>query len=154
MQTARDVQFYYQEKDNYESQLATTYGDYAKQNLKQQWDDWSTQFKAARPLLQEELGSGASRQIERQKALNDLTTMLNDKSVTVEPETRGRLKKMLDAYNNYVYSRDLVTSGGATAMAYKDILKQGIKDELQRIAGDNQNAMDAYTVLFSRLIRA
>jgi hypothetical protein len=153
VQTSRDETFYYQQQESYEAQLATTYGDYGKQQLKLQWDGWAKEFKNARPRLQEELGSGAARQIQRLEALDDLTRMLNDKSVTVEPQTRGTMKEMLDAYNNYVYSRDLITNSTGTALAYKDLLKQNIKTELQRIAGDNQNAMDVYTSLFSRLIR-
>lgn len=153
VQTSRDETFYYQQKDAYEAALATTYGDYGKQQLKTQWDTWSEEFKKARPMLQDELGSGAGRQIQRNTALQDLTSMLADPSVKVEPKTRGTLKQMLDAYNNYIYSRDLVTNSTSTAMAYKDILKQNIKTELQQIAGDNLNAMDAYTSLFARLIR-
>lgn len=153
VQTARDETFYYQQQDAYEEQLAATYGDYGKQQLKAQWDAWSSEFKKARPALQEELGSGAARQIQRIKALQDMTDMLNDKSVTVEPDTRDKLKSMLDAYNSYIYSRDLITNNTSTAIAYKDLLKQNIKAELQQIAGDNQNAMDAYTSLFARLIR-
>ena len=153
VQTSRDETFYYQQKDAYEQELASTYGDYGKQQLKLQWEEWAKGFKAARPRLQEELGAGAERQIQRTQALDDLTRMLNDKTVTVEPETRGVMKKMLDAYNDYVYSRDIITNSTGTALAYKDLLKQNIKTELQRIAGDNQNAMDVYSSLFSRLIR-
>lgn len=154
VQTARDEQFYYQQQDNYEATLASTYGDFAKAQLREQWNGWATQFKAARPLLQEELGQGAGRQIERLKALEDLTKMLADNTVKAEPDTRGKLKQMLDTYNKYIYTRDLVTSGGATAEAYKDLLKEQVKNDLQNIAQGNQNAVDAYTVLFSRLIRA
>lgn len=153
VQTSRDETFYYQQKDAYEAQLAVTYGDYGKQQLNNQWNTWSEEFKKARPMLQEELGSGAGRQIQRLSALQDMTDMLNDKSVTVEPETRGKLKQMLDAYNNYTYSRDLITNNTQTSLAYKDLLKEKVKTELQQIAGDNQNAMDAYTSLFARLIR-
>jgi hypothetical protein len=153
VQTSRDETFYYQQKDAYEAQLATTYGEYGKKLLNDQWTTWSDEFKKARPMLQEELGSGAGRQIQRLRALQDMTDMLNDKSVTVEPETRGKLKQMLDKYNSYVYSRDLITNNTSTSLAYKDLLKQNIKAELQQIAGDNPNAMDAYTSLFARLIR-
>jgi hypothetical protein len=62
------------------------------------------------------------------------------------------IKQMSDIFNNYEYSRDLVVGSSANALAYKDILKQNTKTELEKIASTNPNAEDAYYVLFSRLI--
>lgn len=151
--SARDVQFYYQQQDAYEAELASTYNDYEKKNLREQWGQWSKEFKAVRPLMQEKLGQGSARAIERARSLQDLENMLNDPTVNVEPATRKALKAMNDAYNNYIYTRDLVTSGGESAQNYKDLLKQNIKAELQRIAEGNVNAQDAYTVLYSSFLR-
>jgi hypothetical protein len=103
--------------------------------------------------MQEKLGQGSARAIERARSLQDLENMLNDPTVNVEPATRKALKAMNDAYNNYIYTRDLVTSGGESAQNYKDLLKQNIKAELQRIAEGNVNAQDAYTVLYSSFLR-
>ena len=151
--SARDVQFYYQQQDAYEEELASTYNDYEKKNLREQWGQWSKEFKAVRPLMQEKLGQGSARAVERARSLQDLENMLNDPTVTVEPKTRKALKDMSTAYNNYIYTRDLVTSGGESAQNYKDLLKQNIKVELQRIAEGNVNAQDAYTVLYSSFLR-
>jgi hypothetical protein len=149
---ARDEQFYYSQKDLYEEELASTYGDGAKSALKDQWDAWSKQYKNARPLLQEDMAQGGDRQRLRQRSYQDLQNMLNDKNVTVEPSIRKVLKDMSSAYDNYIYSRDLVVGSGATANNYKDLLKQNIKATLEELATQNSNAQDAYDLLFAKLI--
>ena len=155
VQSARDVQFYYDQKDSYEAELASTYNDAQKTQLKLQWDTWATQFKGARPALQAELGSGAERQRARQTAYQDLQNMIADSSSEArksDPQAFDALKKMSDIYDNYVYTRDLVVGSSGSASAYKDLLKQNVKTALQEIASKNANAEDAYNVLFSRLI--
>lgn len=154
-QSARDIQFYYDQKDSYEEELANTYNDAQKTQLKLQWDTWAGQFKGARPALQAELGSGAERQRARQIAYQDLQNMIADSA----PEARKSDKKAFDAlkemsqiYDNYIYTRDLVVGSSGSASAYKDLLKQNAKIALQEIASKNANAEDAYNVLFSRLI--
>jgi hypothetical protein len=150
--TARDEQFYYAQKDAYEEELASTYSDMAKTQLKEQWDTWSKQFKGARPMLQEVMGQGGDRQRLRQQTYQDLQNMLEDKTITVEPKTRSVLKKMVDAYDSYVYNKDLVVGSSASANNYKDILKQNIKSTLEDLAASNTKAKDAYDLLFARLI--
>jgi hypothetical protein len=156
IQSARDVQFYYQQKDSYEEELANTFSDAQKTQLKTMWDTWSTQFKGARPVLQAELGQGAERQRARQTAYQDLQNMIDGPSAALarksDPAAFDSLKKMSEIYDNYVYSRDLVVGSSATASSYKDLLKQNAKFALEEIASKNPNAEDAYNVLFSRLI--
>jgi hypothetical protein len=152
-QTARDEQFYYDQVDAYESELAATYNDAAKRQLREQWGRWKQQFLGARPMLQEELGKGAERAIQRTKALNDLSNMLADTSVKTQPEVRSTLKQMLDTYNNYINARDAVYGSNETALNYKDLLKQNAKLELERLSKTNRNAENAYFALFSKLIR-
>jgi hypothetical protein len=154
-QSARDVQFYYDQKDSYEEELASTYNDAQKTQLKLQWDTWSSQFKGARPALQAELGSGAERQRARQIAYQDLQNMIADSPSEARKSDRNAfdaLKEMSQIYDNYLYTRDLVVGSSGSASAYKDLLKQNVKTELQEIASKNANAEDAYNVLFSRLI--
>jgi len=151
--TARDKQFYYDQKDAYEAELAVTYDDFSKQNLKQQWDDWSKQFKAVRPLLQRELSSGAETAINRRNAYQDLQNMLNDSSVRkIAPKTFDVLKQMSEIYDSYVYNSDIAVGSGAAASAYKDMLKQNTKVALQELAATSPNAQDAYNVMFSGLL--
>ena len=151
--TARDKQFYYDQKDAYEAELANTYDDFSKQRLKQQWTDWSKQFKAVRPLLQRELSGGAETAINRRNAYQDLQNMLNDSSVRqVAPQTFDVLKQMSEIYDSYVYNSSIAVGNGAAASAYKDMLKQNTKVALQQLAATNANAQDAYNVMFSGLL--
>ena len=151
--TARDEAFYYSQQDLYEEELAVTYSDFAKRNLKTQWENWSKQFKKARPLLQEELGKGAENAIKRTQALTDLTTMLSDPTVKLDPAVRTPIEGMLITYNSYINARDSVFGNTESAQNYKDILKQRAKEELLRLSKLNRNAEDAYFALFSKLIR-
>ena len=151
--TARDEAFYYSQQDLYEEELATTFSDFAKRNLKTQWENWSKQYKKARPNLQEELGKGAENAIKRTQALSDLTTMLSDPSIKVDPAIRQPIEGMLNTYNDYINARDSVFGSTASAENYKDMLKQRAKVELLRLSKLNRNAEDAYFALFSKLIR-
>jgi hypothetical protein len=151
--TARDEAFYYSQQDLYEEELATTFSDFAKRNLKTQWENWSKQYKKARPNLQEEMGKGAENAIKRTQALTDLTTMLSDPSIKVDPAIRQPIEGMLNTYNDYINARDSVFGSTASAENYKDMLKQRAKVELLRLSKLNRNAEDAYFALFSKLIR-
>lgn len=151
--TAFDENFYYDQQDLYEAELANTYNDYAKRQLKEMWSNWSESFKKARPNLQEELGKGAERAIQRTQALGDLETMLSDKSVRLDPAIRQPIEGMLNVYNQYINARDSVYGNSTSAENYKDLLKQQAKVELERLSKTNRNAQDAYFALFSRLIR-
>jgi hypothetical protein len=152
VQTAKDIQQYYAQKDIYEAQLASTYGDTAKKQLREQWQVWSDQYKGVRPLMSEELAAGGSRQIQRLKAYEDLRRMLNDTTITTQPKTRSILRQMsqeLDAYQN---ERDSVRGYSETAESYKTLLKNNIKARLKELASQNANVQMAYDVLFARLI--
>lgn len=152
VQTAKDVQYYYQQKELYENQLANTFSDAAKTELRKRWQLWSDQYKGTKPLLQEELGAGGGRQIQRLTAFKDLQNMLNDPEVKVQPKTRLILQQMTSEYNRYQSSRDAITSNTETAQNYRDLLKANIKSRLQELAKQNSNAQMAYDVLFARLI--
>ena len=152
VQTARDIQFYYSQKDAYEEELANTYSDSLKRNLKTDWEVWKKQFTSARPLLQEEFGGQSDKAVKRQRAFKDLQVMLADETVKTEPAIRKSLTEMTQVYNDYVYNKDLIPGSSSAMENYKDFLKQDAKDRLEAIAATNPNAKDAYNVLFSRLI--
>lgn len=152
VQTARDIQYYYATKDQYEAQLAATYSDQGKKILRAQWQTWSDQFKGVRPLVSEELGAGGSRQIERIRAYEDLRRMLIDPNITAQPKTRAILTQMAQEFDAYQLARDSITSNSETAQNYRDLMKQNIKIKLKEIASQNSNALMAYDVLFARLI--
>lgn len=155
-QAARDIQFYYDQKDQYEEELAATYSDIQKTQLKNQWELWSRQFKGSRPALQEELAEGGDRQRARQRAYEDLQNMISGPNSSAarkaDPKAFDAIKRMSQIFDNYLYSRDLVVGSSAGSLSYKDLLKQNTKAELEKIASENPNAQDAYYVLFSRLI--
>jgi hypothetical protein len=152
VQTAKDVQYYYAQKDNFEAQLAATYGDDNKRMLRQQWQLWSDQYKGVRPLLTEELGAGANRQIERLNAYKDLKTMLTDPNISTQPKTRALLTQMSREYDAYINARDSIRGYSETEDNYRALLKGNIRTRLKELASQNANAQMAYDVLFARLI--
>ena len=151
--TAYDENFYYDQKDLFEQELANTYGDWQKRQLRTQWEQWSTEFKKARPNLQEELGKGAEAALQRNRALGDLESMLSDPSVKLDPAIRQPIQNMLTVYNDYINARDSVSGYSESAQNYRDLLKVRAKAELERLSKTNRNAQDAYFALFSKLIR-
>ena len=155
-QAARDIQFYFDQKDLYEEELTVTYSDSQKTKLKEQWTLWAKQFKGTRPALQDELAEGGDRQRARQRSYQDLQNMLNGPQASQarksDQSAFDAIKAMSDIYNDYLYNRDLVVGSSANALSYKDLLKQNAKTDLENIASQNPNAQDAYYVLFSRLI--
>ena len=152
IQTAKDEQTYYAQRDSFEAELAVTYTDIAKRQLRDQFAMWKEQFLGARPMLQEELGKGAESKIRRLRAYDDLRLMLNDKTVTASPATRAVLTQMSQAFDQYQNARDAVFGNTETAQNYKDLLRMNIKTTLQQLAQGNANAQAAYDVLFARLI--
>ena len=151
--TAFDENFYYTQQDLYEAELARTTNDYQKRQLKTMWENWSKSFKGARPALQEELGKGAERAVQRNQALDDLIRMFADPGVKLDPAVRQPIEGMLNVYNQYINARDAVPGSTISAQNYKDLLKQQAKAELERLSKTNRNAESAYFALFSKLIR-
>lgn len=150
--TAKDEQVYYTARDQFETQLANTYTDIGKRQLRDQFAVWKEQFLGSRPMLQEELGKGAESKIRRIRAYDDLRKMLNDKEVTASPKTKAVLTQMSLAFDEYQNARDAVYGNTETAQNYKDLLQMNIKTKLQQLAQGNANAQAAYDVLFARLI--
>ena len=150
--SAKDRQTYYTKRDEFEQQMSFTASTSAKRQLRDEWETWSQEFKGARPLLEEQLGTGAEKGIARARALDDLNTMLNDSSVTAQPALRKTLKEMLDTYNSYVNQRDFTTSVGfGNKQDYKDQLKLSTKSTLEALASTDPNAQAAYISLFAPL---
>jgi hypothetical protein len=151
---AKDKQIYYSKKDEFDQQMSYTTSTAEKRMLRDQWQTWSSEFKGARPALQEELGAGSAKAIQRTRALDDLRNMLNDKSITANPKVQKNLKQMLDTYDNYVMQRDLSTfSASGNTQDYKDMLRLNAQTTLEAIAGKDSNALAAYNSLFAPLFR-
>ena len=79
--------------------------------------------------------------------------MLLDPSVRkANPKAFDAILAMSQIYDRYAYNKDLTVGSGASSNAYKDILQQNVKAELQKIAESNPNALNVYNVIFSRLV--
>ena len=150
--SARDLKNWYIQKDDFEQKLAMTYDVNSKRMLRNQWEQWATQYKGARPFLQEELASGGQRQMERRRALVDLRMMLDDKTVSAEPQLRAILKNMINTYDSFTMASDSVISNSDAMQTYKDLIKINTKAELQRLASQDPNAQAAYDMLFAKLL--
>ena len=151
---AKDKELFYQKKEEYDSRLATAVTVQEKRIIRQEWEDWSTEFKGVRPLLVEELTKGSTANIQRAEAIKDLRNMLADPTVVTEPATRKILKKMLSEYDNYSSMKDSMSiPGSGYTQEFKDAFKQNSLDTIKSIAGNDANALAAYNSLFAPLFR-
>lgn len=152
VQTANDLQVYYDNKANYESALANSFSDFQRRQYREQWQAWSKDWKNTHPLIQETLAQGGQREIERRNALNDLISMLSDPTVNVQPKARKALTEMVNVYNEYVTTKAQYANFGSVGSTLSDSLLAGTIGRLQQIAATNTNATAAYNILFSRLL--
>lgn len=151
---AKDREIYYTKKDEFDAMLAGTLTTEAKRQVNAQWDAWSSEFKGARPLLQEALGKGAQTAIQRNNALEDLRLMVNDTTIKVAAPTRKILREMLAAYDSYIAARDYADQPGVSiSRTSLDQIKAGAKGSILSLAGNNPNAIAAYNSLFAPLFR-
>jgi hypothetical protein len=152
VQTAADMQAYYEKKNEYETNLEAVGTDFERSQLRKEFQDWATIFKSGRPLVQEELSQGGAKAIERMKALNDLEKMLGEKSAfTASPKVANKLRDMLQLYKDYKETKDqLDTFGGSQFLT--NMNKEETIIKMRELAGFNENTQSAYNVLFGRLL--
>jgi glutaredoxin-related protein len=146
------MQTYYEKKNAYEANLESVATDFERSQLRKEFSDWATVFKAGRPLVQEELAQGGKKAIERMKALNDLQKMLDEKAAyRAAPATANKLREMMDLYNSYKTTKDQFEGIGGS-----QFLTQMNKEEtiikMRELATFNENTQSAYNVLFGRLL--
>jgi len=151
VQTSADLQAYYAKKNEYESSLKNMITDTERTMARRTFTDWAATFKAGRPLVQEELAQGGKKAIERMNAINDLRTMLNDKSVTVRGPVQKALKEMLDVYDTYKLQKDALNGVSGTSNLVS-FMKDSSIVRLRELAKTNENTMSAYNTLFASLI--
>ena len=152
VQTASDMQTYYEKKNQYEKNLESVGTDFERSALRKEFTDWSTIYKAGRPLVQEELSQGSQKAIERMNAYNDLTAMVKSPlAQKASPGTTQALRKMVDLYESYKTSRKEIDQFGGS-----QFLSQMNKDEtiikMRELSQYNENTVSAYNVLFGRLL--
>jgi hypothetical protein len=152
VQTAADMQTYYEKKNSYEENLKSVGTDFERSQLRKEFTDWATVFKAGRPLVQEELAQGGKKAIERMKALNDLQKMLDEKAAyKAAPDTAKKLRQMMDLYNSYKTNKDQFEAvGGSQFLAQMNKEETIIK--MRELSQYNENTLSAYNVLFGRLL--
>jgi len=151
VQTAADLQTYYERKEQFETSLETAGIDYTRSKLRKEFNSWKELFFAGRPLVQEELSQGSQKAINRLTALDDLSNMLDDPTITARPATQGALKKMVDLYNKYKNDQDRYDNlSGSSFLA--SLSKDRTIKEMRELALFNENTQAAYDVLFGRLL--
>jgi hypothetical protein len=152
VQTAADLQTYYQRKEQYETDLESAGIDYTRTKLRKEFDDWKTKFFAGRPLVSEELSQGSQKAIERINALSDLSNMLNDESVSnIRKDVQDSLRAMLNLYNEYKEKKDRYDNISGLTFLSKSLKERTIV-QMRELALANENTQAAYDVLFGRLL--
>ena len=152
IQTAADLQTYYERKDDYEKGLESVGTDYERTRLRKDFTEWKTLFFAGRPLVAEELNAGGQKEIERINALNDLELMLADDNASkASPKTFGALKQMLDTYLSYKKEKERYERFGGSDVLIK-IEKDQTIVKLRELSQFNENTLAAYDSLFGRLL--
>jgi hypothetical protein len=151
-QTAADMQVYYEKKNEYETNLEKVGTDFERSQLRNEFQNWATVYKAGRPLVQEELAQGGKKAIERMKALNDLQKMLNEKSAfAAAPDTANKLKSMMKLYEDYKATKDQLDNFGGSQFL-SNMNKEETIVKMRELATYNENTQSAYNVLFGRLL--
>jgi len=152
VQTAADMQTYYEKKNTYEEGLKSVGTDFERSQLRAEFQNWATVFKAGRPLVQEELSQGGKKAIERMKALNDLQKMLDEKAAyKAAPETTNKLRQMMDLYNSYKATKDQFEGIGGSQFLI-NMNKEETIIKMRQLSEFNENTQSAYNVLFGRLL--
>jgi hypothetical protein len=154
VQTAADLQTYYDRKNTFDKSLTEVGTDFERSRLRQEWTDWSTTFRAGRPLVQEEINQGGKRAIERVAALNDLRNMLDDENAyKAAPATTRALKEMLDVYDKFQETKKTISKIPGSSYLV-DTEETSTLNKLQKLSKTNENTLSAYNVLFSKLMGA
>jgi hypothetical protein len=152
VQTAADVQTYYERKNEYEKSLERYRTDYERSRLRREFTQWKDLFFAGHPLVAEYLSQGSQIAIDRQNALKDLEFMLRDESVrAARPKTFDALKAMLNTYLDYKTQRDRYESIG-TPRDLQRSLKERTIVKIRQLSLYNENTLQAYDSLFGGLL--
>jgi hypothetical protein len=148
---AKDEQVYYTQKAVRDEALTGVVSDRQRVIINDNWQAWSKEFLAARPLLRMEFASAAENTIKRDAAFADLRNMIAEPNLT--GSTINRLREMVREYDEY----EALTTTQYNSSSDRDIrarksYKESLRLRLQEIAAGDPNAVSTYSVLFSRLI--
>ena len=152
VQTAADVQTYYERKNEYESSLERYRTDYERSRLRKEFNQWKKVFFAGHPMVADYLSEGSQIAIDRISALDDLQLMLKDKSVrSARPKTFDALKVMMDTYLAYKVQRDKFETSGVPRDLQKSLKERTIVT-MRQLSLYNENTLQAYDSLFGGLL--
>lgn len=149
---AKSKYFFYQERDRYEQALTAAATDSERARINDVWSSWSKEFKATRPLLQQEFADSAGNNIKRMAAYDDLKRMLSETQIS-NPATNS-IRKMVAIYEEYLNAKDNVyNSRSERDVKARDVIRESTLAQLKTIAQSNPNASGVFTVLFSNFLR-
>jgi hypothetical protein len=148
---AKDEQVYYTQKAVRDEALTGSFTDRERSIINDNWQAWSKEFLAARPLLRMEFASAAENTIKRDAAFADLRNMIAEPNLT--GPTISRLREMVREYDEYeVLTTTQYNSSSDRDIRIRKSYKESLRLRLQEIAAGDPNAISTYSVLFSRLI--
>jgi hypothetical protein len=148
---AKDEQVYYAQKAIRDEALTGVFSDRQRKMISDNWQSWSKEFLAARPLLRMEFASAAENTIKRDAAFADLREMIKEPNLT--GSTIDRLREMVREYDEYeTLATTRYNSSSDRDIKIRKSYKESLRLRLQEIAAGDPNAISTYSVLFSRLI--
>ena len=148
---AKDEQVYYSQKAIRDEALTGSFTDRERRIVNDNWQAWSKEFLAARPLLRMEFASAAENTIKRDAAFADLREMIKEPNLT--GPTIGRLREMVREYDDYnILVTTQYNSNSDRDIKVRKSYKESLRLRLQEIAAGDPSATSTYSVLFSRLI--
>jgi hypothetical protein len=150
VQTAADLQEYYDKKNEFETGLTESVVDFQRTELRKEFTAWKTIFFAGRPLVSEELSQGSQKAIDRLRTLDELKAML-DAGIGVRPKTESALREMMNTYQDYKATKDEYEQFGGN-QTMQSMLKDEVIIKLREMSNYNENTKAAYDVLFGRLL--
>lgn len=152
VQSAADAEIYYDRKSKFDESITNIADPVTRKILRSQYNNWKDSYMAGRPMLEEFLGKGREKAIERVRALDDLTNMLDDKRfANIRPETQNVLREMVDSYKGYVRQKEVFDLVGGNRDLI-DIVRSGTLRRIKDLSNFNENTLSAYMSIFSRLL--
>jgi hypothetical protein len=152
VQTAAGVQTYFDKKEELDNSLVGIADPSVRNILRKQFNEWKDTFNAGQPLVEEYLGKGREKAIERENALDDLSNMLEDSRFSnIRPNTQKVLRKMVQAYEDYRKQQEIFKIVGGNVDVI-DIIKISTLQKIRELSAFNENTQAAYNNIFSGLL--
>jgi len=152
VQSAADAEIYYERKNKFDESLGVITSPEIRKVLRRQYNTWKDTYMAGRPMLEEYLGRGREKAVERTRALDDLTAMLGDpKFANIRPETQEVLREMVKIYSSYVKQKEVSELIGGDRDTLDLVQSLSLK-KIKELSSFNENTLTAYMSIFSRLL--